>query len=298
MKTTIQKIFDNVHYWQEKDMLLKAIPSYYYENEEVVLNLLNIRPGLLSKDYNAKVDMWNHMIVSQKLGDDILNNTTSEVLASLEFAKQAILKYNRTYIYLSVELQNHKYIVNSTVQNEPNPEPEQYIAPILMYMPEVFQNDIDVSFTACTNNFHNIKYSPKFQKNKYFIIDIMNDTQSTKDKKTILSYIDQDLLEDKAFVGKLGCFDNVCDKFKGDLIYVSNAAIYDINILKKTDLFDEAILQSVIYSDYYHENIDESIEIVFNYIKRFNNNIEELDSKIEDKSILNKLLWDMGEILS
>ena len=298
MKKTIQKIFDNVHYWQEKNQLLKAIPSYYYDNEEVVINLLNIRAGLLSKDYDAKRDMWNHMITSQKLGDDILNLTSSEVLSSLKFAKDAILKYNRTYIYLNEKLQNHKYIVKSTVQNEPTPEVEKYQAPILMYMPEVFQNDIDISLSACSKNFHNIKYAPKLQRNKYFIIDIMNKTKSTKDKKTILSYIDQTLLEDKAFVGKLGCFDNVCDKFKGDLVYVSNAAKYDINILKKTELFDEEILEAVIYSDYYHENIDESIEIVFNYIKRFNNNVEELNDKIEDKTLLNKLLWDMGEILS
>jgi len=298
MKNTIQKIFDNVPYWQEKDKLLKAIPSYYFDNEDIVLNLLNVRAGLLNKQYEAKRDMWNHMVISQKLGDDILNLASSNVLSSLKFAKEAILKYNRTYIYLSPQLQNHKYIVKSTVQNEPIPEVEKYLAPILMYLPEEFQNDIDISLTACSKNFHNIKYAPKLQRNKYFIIDIMNLTDSSKDKKTILSYIDQTLLEDKAFVGKLGCFDNVCDKFRGDLVYVSNAAKYDINILKKTDLFDEEILESVIYSDYYHENIDESIEIIFNYIKRFNNNAEELNEKIEDKTILNKLLWDMGDILS
>jgi hypothetical protein len=298
MKKTIQKIFDNVHYWQEKDKLLKAIPEYLYSSEDLILNLLNVKPGFLGKDYDAKRDMWNHMIISQKMGDDILNNTSSDVLDSLEFAKQAVIKYNRTYIYLSEKLQNHIYIVKSTIANEPSPEPEKYLAPILMYMPEEYQNNIDLSLIACSKNFHNIKYAPKLQRNKYFIIDIMNITKSNKDKKIILSYIDQELLEDKAFVGKLGCFDNVCDKFKGDLIYVTNAVTNDINILKKTDLFDEAILEAVIYSDYYHENIDESIEIVFNYIKQFNNDVSELNSKIEDKTILNKLLWDMGEILS
>ena len=298
MKKTIQKIFDNVHYWQEKDKLLKAIPEYYYSNEELIINLLYIKPGFLGKDYDAKRDMWNHMLTSKKMGDDILNNTSSEVLSSLEFAKQAVVKYNRTYIYLSEKLQNNIFIVKSTIQNEPTPGIEEYIAPILMYMPEVYQNDIDLSLSACSKNFHNIKYAPKLQRNKYFIIDIMNSTKSNKDKKTILSYINQELLEDRAFVGKLGCFDNVCDKFKGDLIYVSNAVLADINILKKTDLFDESILEAVLYSDYYHENIDESIEIVFNYIKRFNNNVQELNDKIEDKTILDKLLWDMGEILS
>jgi len=298
MKNTIRKIFDNVHYWQEKDKLLKAIPEYYYSNAELIINLLHVKPGFLGKEYEARRDMWNHMIVSAKMGDDILSKTSSDVLSSLEFAKQAVVKYNRAYIYLSEDLQNNIYIVRTTIENEPTPKSEQYIAPILMYMPDIYQNDIDLSLMACSKNFHNIKYAPKLQRNKYFIIDIMNITQSNKDKKTILSYIDQELLEDRAFVGKLGCFDNVCDKFRGDLIYVTNAASNDINILKKTELFDEAILEAVIYSDYYHENIDESIEIVFNYIKRFNNSVEELDSKIEDKSILNKLLWDMGEILS
>jgi len=298
MKKTIKKIFDNVHYWQEKDKLLKAIPEYYYSNEELIINLLYIKPGCLGKDYDAKRDMWNHMLVSAKMGDDILNNTSSDVLSSLEFAKQAVTKYNRTYIYLSEELQNNIFIVKSTIQNEPTPGIEEYIAPILMYMPEIYQNDIDLSLSACSKNFHNIKYAPKLQRNKYFIIDIMNSTKSNKDKKTILSYINQELLEDKAFVGKLGCFDNVCEKFKGDLVYVRNAVTADINILKKTDLFDESILEAVLYSDYYHENIDESIEILFNYIKRFNNNVQELNDKIEDKTILDKLLWDMGEILS
>ena len=298
MKKTIQNIFDNVHYWQEKEKLLKAIPEYYYSNEELIINLLYIKPGFLGKAYDAKRDMWNHMLVSKKMGDDILNNTSSDVLDSLEFAKQAVTKYNRTYIYLSEKLQNNIFIVKSTIQNEPTPGIEEYIAPILMYMPEIYQNDIDLSLNACSKNFHNIKYAPKLQRNKYFIIDIMNLTKSNKDKKTILSYIDQELLEDRAFVGKLGCFDNVCDKFKGDLIYVRNAVTADINILKKTDLFDESILEAVLYSDYYHENIDESIEIVFNYIKRFNNNVKELNEKIEDKTILDKLLWDMGEILS
>jgi len=298
MKKTIQNIFDNVHYWQEKEKLLKAIPEYYYSNEELIINLLYIKPGFLGKAYDAKRDMWNHMLVSKKMGDDILNNTSSDVLGSLEFAKQAVTKYNRTYIYLSEKLQNNIFIVKSTIQNEPTPGIEEYIAPILMYMPEIYQNDIDLSLNACSKNFHNIKYAPKLQRNKYFIIDIMNLTKSNKDKKTILSYIDQELLEDRAFVGKLGCFDNVCDKFKGDLIYVRNAVTADINILKKTDLFDESILEAVLYSDYYHENIDESIEIVFNYIKRFNNNVKELNEKIEDKTILDKLLWDMGEILS
>jgi hypothetical protein len=298
MKNTIQKIFNNVHYWQEKEKLLKAIPEYCYCNADVIVNLLNVKPGFLGKDFEAKREMWNHMILSQKLGDDILSRTCDDVLASLEFAKQAVVKYNRAYIYLSEELQNNIYIVKNTIANEPIPKPEQYIAPILMYMPEVYQNDIDLSLNACSKNFHNIKYSPKLQRNKYFIIDIMNITESNKDKKTILSYIDQELLEDKAFVGKLGCFDNVCDKFRGDLVYITNAVTKDINILKKTELFDESILEAVIYSDEYHENIDESIELVFNYIKRFNNDVEELNNKIEDKTILNKLLWDMGEILS
>jgi hypothetical protein len=296
MRNIIKSIFDDVKYWQDKTMFLKAINPSFYSDQEIMLHLLQIPSFLVSKDDEAKMEMWNHMIVSQKFGDDILNHIAPEILNNIDFAKKAIYKYNRTYIYLSEELQNNYEIANITASNELY-STNKYNAPILMYMPEMFQNDLDISLIASARNIHNIQYAPILQTNTYFIIDIMNSLSSYEDKQKVLSYIDQSLLEDKVFVSKLGCFDNLCDKFQGDILYVSNAVVYDINILKKTELFHESILKSIIHSDYYNNNKNTALVIIFDYIQRFNNNYRELDTKIEDKSLLNKLLWDSGDIL-
>jgi len=297
MKNIIKSIFDNVKYWNDKNMLLKAIPYSCYQDKHIIIQLLNITSHNLPQAYEAKRDMWNHMILSEKLGDDILNNVSSDILNDVYFARKAIYKYNRTYIYLSEELQNNNDIASCAASNE-IVDDSKYMAPILMYMPESLQNDIDVSLVACSRNIHNIQYAPKLQKNKYFIIDIMNSISSVEDKRKILSYIDPSLLEDKIFVSKLGCFDNLCDKFQGDLIYVSHAVQYDIKILRKTEMFDESIIKSVLYCDYYNNNVDTAIIELFNYIKRFNDSYTHLDDKIKDKNIINKLMWDMGEVLS
>jgi len=298
MKKIIKNIFDNVKYWNDKNMLLKAIPYSYYQDKNIIIQLLNITSNNVTQVDEAKRDMWNHMIASQKLGDDILNNASDDVLNDVYFARKAIYKYNRTYIYLSEELQNNNDIASCAASNELVDTSDKYNAPILMYMPESLQNDVDISLVACSRNIHNIQYAPKLQKNKYFIIDIMNSISSIDDKRKILSYIDPTLLEDKIFVSKLGCFDNLCDRFQGDLIYVSNAVKYDIKILRKTELFDESIIKSVLYCEYYNNNTDTAIIELFDYIKRFNDSYTQLDNKIKDKNIINKLMWDMGEVLS
>jgi len=297
MKESIKIIFDNVKYWKDKTLLLRAINQSAYNNKNLILLLLNIPPNILSKEYEAKRELWNHTIISEKLGDDILNNVSSEILNDIDFAKKAILKYNRTYIYLSKNLQDRHEIASMCVSNEISSNNE-YHAPILMYMPKKFQNNLDIALIASSRNIHNIQYSSILCSNKYFIIDIMNSLSSNEDKRKVLSYIDKSFLDDKIFVSKLGCFDNLCDRFQGDILYVSNAVIYDISILNKTELFHESILHSVINSQYYKDNLDYSLAIIFSYIKRFNDNYKELDDKIENKTILNKILWDMGEVLS
>jgi len=295
MKKIITNIFNNVKYWQDKNMLLKSINSEYYNNKEIILTLFNISVNLVSKQDNVKRELWNYMIFSEKLGDDILNNTNSNILDDIDFARKAIHKYNRTYIYLSNKLQNDYEIATITASNEIISD-GKYNAPILMYMPEKFQNDLDIALSASSRNIHNIQYSQVLCTNKYFIIDIMNSLNSFDDKKKVLSYIDKSFLDDKIFVSKLGCFDNLCERFQGDILYVSNAVAYDINILNKTELFHESILKSVLSSEFYKTNKDEALVIIFKYIKRFNNNTKELNDKIEDKTILYTLLWDLGEV--
>ena len=297
MKKEIKLIFDNVKYFKEKKYLLKAIPSEYYLRGNISIQLLYISSNNVSVDDEAKRQMWNHMIVEEKMGDDILNKMDNNILNDIDFAKKAISRYNRTYIYLSEQLQNNYDIATLTVTNEII-DTKKYIAPILMYMPDEFQNDIDISLIASSRNIHNIQYAPKLQKNKYFIIDIMNTITSIEDKRKVLSYIDQSFLEDKIFVSKLGCFDNLCDKFQGDVVYVSHAVQHDIDILKKTKLFDESIIKSIIQSDYYHEHHNDAISKLFIYIKQFNDSFDEFDSKIKDKTIINKLMWDMGELIT
>jgi hypothetical protein len=296
MKTIIQRLFDNVQYWHDKSMLLKAINLEYYQDKNIILQLLNISSAFVDQNNKAKLDLWNHMIISKKLGDDILNHTSNEILSDISFARKAIYKYNRTYIFLSKELQENYEISNHAASNEIISD--KYCTPIMMFMPEDIQNDIDISLMACSRNIHNIQYAPKLQKNKYFIVDIMNFLENNEDKRDVLSYIDQSLLEDKIFVSKLGCFDNLCDRFQGDILYVSNAVKYDIKILDKTKLFHDSILKSAIHCDYYNKNTDEALAIIFNYIKRFNDNFKELNNKIEDKTIIQKLMWNMGEVLS
>ncbi len=295
IKYIITQIFNNVRYWQDKEYLLRAIPYEIYDNPDVILALLWINDGVLSSEYEAKKEMWNHMIISAKMGDDILHRVSYNILDDKDFALQAIHKYNRAYLFLNKTLRLDYEIAASAALNELPYKTNEYTAPIMMYMPEEIQDDMEISSIACTRNIHNLQYAKKLQSNKYFIIDIMNKFDSTEDKRVVLKYIDQSLLEDKLFVSKLGCFDNMCDQFQGDILYVSNAVKYDIDILKKTELFDQSIIESVIESKYYQEDFHNTIKELFRYIKRFNDDIDELNEKIINKSIISKLFWDMGE---
>ena len=108
MKNTIDNIFSLVNYWQEKRLLLSAISPDYYHNKYVILALLGVTPQTISATNLAKKDMWNHQLKRYNMGDDILQNTSKTVLNDKDFATKAIVKYNRTYIYLSDELKKVK----------------------------------------------------------------------------------------------------------------------------------------------------------------------------------------------
>jgi len=158
--------------------------------------------------------------------------------------------------------------------------------------------DHEVALMATTRNIENLRFAKNLRRNKYFIIDIMNITFNHDMKQKILRYIDRDLLHDKRFVSKLGCFDNLCEKFHGDMEYIVNAVRYDINILKKTDLFDEKIIKAALRSDKYKDTPDLALCDIFRYIEKFNHDYDELKSKIKDKKLLHRLFWEFGETLS
>ncbi len=298
MTDIIDKIFDNVKYWQDKKLLLQAIHPDYYKNKNLIIRLLGVTSHSISMKNEAKKDMWNHHIVNG-LGDDILSNIHSSILSDFEFAKAAIAKYNRTYIYLDSSLRSSRELALLAAQKEENlDDPEKYKAPILQHMPEVFQKDHEISLMATTRNIENLNYAQNLRKNKYFIIDLMHFTFDHDMKQKILKYIEQDLLNDKRFISKLGCFDNLCQKFHGDTDYVADAVKHDIMILKKTNIFDEAILKAAMNSKKYTSDKELSLVAIFRYIERFNDNYEELDEKIKDKNILKELFWNFGETMS
>jgi len=294
----IDNIFDNVKYWQEKKLLLQAIPYEYYSNKNIMLRLLKVTQHSISPENSAKKDMWNHHIANG-MGDDILNNIDKKLLADFEFARDAIAKYNRTYIYLDKSLQASRELALLAASKEEDLDnPNKFKPAILQHMPKVHQLDHEIALMATTRNIENLRYAHNLRRNKYFIIDIMNYTFDHDMKQKILQYIDRDLLSDKRFVSKLGCFDNLCEKFHGDLEYIKNAVQYDISILQKTDMFDETILKTAFKNKKYQNEKEFALRDIFNYIERFNENFEEFESKIKDKKIINKLFWDFGETIA
>lgn len=297
MTETIDKIFDNVKYWQDKKLLLQAIHPDYYHNKNIIIRLLGVTSQSISSQNEAKKDMWNHHI-NNGLGDDILNNINKDFLKDINFARDAIAKYNRTYIYLDKSLQASRDLALLAATKEENlDDPHKFKAPILQHMPEVFQKDHEISLMATTRNIENLNYATNLKRNKYFIIDIMNFTFDHDMKQKILKYIDKSLLSDKRFVSKLGCFDNLCEKFHDDSEYVASAVSHDINILKKTQMFNEKILKAAI-KNYEKSNLDEyTLAEIFRYIEKFNQNFEEFNEKIKDKKIIEKLFWRFGETI-
>lgn len=298
MTKVIDNIFDNVKYWQDKKLLLQAIPYDYYSNKHIMVRLLWVTSQSVSPQNGAKKDMWNHHIING-MGDDILNNINKELLSQFEFARDAILKYNRTYIYLDKSLQASRELALLAASKEENlDDPLKFKPAILQHMPEIYQLDHEIALMATTRNIENLRYAQNLRRNKYFIIDIMNYTFDHEMKQKILKYIDRDLLSDKRFVSKLGCFDNLCEKFHGDIEYIINAVQYDISILQKTDLFDEKIIKSAFKNEKYYSEKEFVLRDIFNYIERFNQDFEELNSKIKDKKIIHKLFWEFGETIS
>lgn len=296
MKSIINGIFKNVSYWQDKNLLLKAIHPDYFRNKNVVLQLLGIGAGNVDPINEAKRGMWNYHITDGFLGDDILKLTDKSVLSNRDFIKSAILKYNRTYIYLPRELQaSREFAMDSVLKEREYKENKDY-NPILSYMPEIFRLDHEIALVATTRNIENLKYADNLKKNKYFIIDIMNLLDNNKIKQKVLSYIDQDLLNDKRFISKLGCFDNLCENFHSDLTYISNAVKYDINILRKTELFNQAIIKSAMRNE--NSSREVILSEIFRYIERFTDDYEELDSHIKNKAILGELFWEFGTLIS
>ncbi len=298
MTEIIDRIFDSVKYWQNKKLLLQAIPFEYYSNKNIMIRLLGVTSQSISPKNEAKKDMWNHHI-NNGMGDDILNNIDKKLLSDFEFARDAIAKYNRTYIYLDKSLQASRELALLAASKEENlDDPAKYKPPILQHMPEVYQLDHEIALMSTTRNIENLRYAQNLRRNKYFIIDIMNYTFDHDMKQKILQYIDRDLLNDKRFVSKLGCFDNLCQQFHGDLEYITNAVRYDISILQKTDLFDESIIKAALKNENYASAKEFVLKDIFNYIERFNQDFDEFNQKIKDKKIIARLFWEFGETIS
>lgn len=298
MKEIIDSIFNNVKYWQNKKLLLQAINPEYFYNRNVIIRLLGVTSQSISSSNEAKRGMWNHMLFHENLGDDILKLVDKKILDDMDFIKIATGKYNRTYVYASHRLKASRDIAKIAAHSEKENNGINSKNPILKYMPEIFKNDNEIAVLATTRNINNLEHAPTLRKNKYFIMDIMKIIDDHKIKQKILRYIDPDLLTDKKFVSRLGCFDNMCDKFKGDTEFVASAVRYDLSILKKTEIFHESIIKEAMKNDDMYVSKENVICSIFRYIEKFNHDFDELDSKIKDKRILNKLFWDMGETIS
>ena len=298
MTDIIDKIFDNVKYWQDKKLLLQAIHPEHYINKNIIIRLLGVTSHSISQHNEAKKDMWNHHLING-MGDDILKNVHPSILGDFDFARDAIAKYNRTYIFLNSSLRASRELAILAAMKEENiDDPIKYKAPILQHMPEIFQQDHEISLMATTRNIENLIHATNLRRNKYFIIDLMQFTFDHDMKQKILKYIDRDMLNDKKFISKLGCFDNLCEKFHGDIQYVADAVRHDINILKKTNIFDEAILKSALKSKEYKEDRELALASIFRYIERFNSNLNELTSQVKDKELIESLFWEFGETIS
>ncbi len=296
MREIVDKIFDSVSYWQDKRLLLSAISPEYYRNKNIMIKLLNVTSGAVSSTNEAKKDMWNHQVTKYNMGDDILRNTHPELLKDFDFAKQAILRYNRTYIYLDRSLKASRELALMAAQYETSDFPQN--KPILSYMPELLKNDNEISIMATTRNIENLRFAPLLQKNKYFILDIMNLIYDDEIRQKTLQYIDQDLLNDKRFVSKLGIFDELSDKFKDDVVFLSYTVMNDIDALKKIEIFDEKIIAAAFKNPQYENEPHYVLTRVFKYIEDFNFNYEELDRKIKNKKLLHKVFWELAEIAS
>ncbi len=296
MKETIDGIFKNVKYWLEKEQLLQAINPEYYNNKNIILRILSVAPESISSENEAKRSMWNHHIHQNNMGDDILKNTNPKLLEDKDFVKRAMEKYNRTYIFIPKEFKASRELALTAALKEEYDE-KRHNAPILQYMPESFQLDHEIALMATTRNIENLKYAKNLKKNKYFIVDFVKFNDDHKIKQKILRYMDQNLLLDKKFVSRLGCYDNLCENFQNDLEFVSNAVVYDISILKKTKMFDEAIIKAAMKNEEYDISREYILSDIFKYIEKFNLDYSELDSKIKDKSLLSRLFWDMGELI-
>lgn len=294
MKNIIEEIFNKVSYWQEKRLLLSAIDPSYFQNKKIMVSLLNISSQLVSPENSAKKDMWNHQIKKYNMGDDILISVSKELLGDEDFASSAIAKYNRTYIYLTQELKSNRDLAVMAAQNETTDNPNN--EPILKYMSEKLQDDIEISALATMRNIENLRYSRQLQNNKYFLADMINLLYEDDLKYKILKYMNPELLKDKRFISKLGCFDGLCENFRGDMLFVAYSVENDIKILRKTEIFDERIVEAVFNSKDYARDKHRSLVILFRYIERFNSDFEELDGKIKDKKLLHRLFWELAQV--
>jgi len=294
----IDGIFNNVKYWQNKKLLLQAINPDYYHNKNIIVRLLGVTSQSISPSNEAKREMWNHMLVNENMGDDILKNVDKKILDDMEFAKAATSKYNRTYVYCSHRLKASKELAIIAAMSEKEDDGVNFKNPILKYMPEVFKIDNEISVMATTRNINNLQFATNLRKNKYFLMDMMNLIDDHNIKQKILRLMDSDLLNDKKFISRLGCFDNMCEKYQGDVEFVASAVRHDLSILKKTEIFDESILKSALKNNDIYTSKETVISSIFRYIEKFNHGYDELDSKIKDKKILHKLFWSMGETIS
>lgn len=297
-KEIIDNIFNKVSYWNEKKLLLEAIPLEYYNNKEIVLRLLKLPYGSVSPQNEAKREMWNHQVETELMGDDIIQKIDKRLLKDIDFVKLLIKKYNRSYIFLEDRIKDNKMIalLSSQYEIRRTDNLNSNIKPILAYMSKENRDSLEIAGTAIMKNIRNIKYSKFLQDNKYFVADLFNKIDHHDTKSFLINNINKNLLIDKKFVARLGCFDNLCKTFKGDLEYLSEAVVYDLNILKKVEHFDEKIVKNAMLNK--NVSHEDKIITIFKYIERFNDDEYDLISKIKDKELLNKLLWEMGTILS
>jgi hypothetical protein len=145
-------------------------------------------------------------------------------------------------------------------------------------------------------NIENLRYSRQLQNNKYFLADMINLLFEDELKYKILKYMNPELLKDKRFISKLGCFDGLCENFRGDILFVAYSVESDIKILRKTELFDESIVAAVFNSKDYLRDKHRALVILFRYIERFNSDFEELEGKIKDKKLLGRLFWELAQV--
>ena len=296
MTQVIDNMFDAVSYWQDKKLLLRAIKPDFYLNKQIIIKLLGLTSASVSSSNEAKKDMWNHQLHKYNMGDDILSNVHDDILEDIDFARQAIVKYPRTYIYLDKPLKASRELALLAVNKETNEYPQNN--PILKYMPQSFCDDEEIATIAIMRNVDNLQYAPKLQNNKYFILDLMSRLYDDSSKYKVLQYINPEFLNDKMFVSKLGCFDGLCNKFRGDETFVSYTVMNDIEVLNKIEIFSEKIIAAAFKNSEYKTNKEYVLIRVFKYIEKFNDSFEDLDSKIKNKKLLNRLFWELAQTLS